>query len=356
VPIITISRGSMSGGQKLAERVAEELHVPCLGREVVVEAAAALGVSREFLSERLEKTPGFWERLTAQRHTYVLAVQAALAEHAAKGALIYHGQAGHMLLKGLPGVLRVRLIAPLEMRASVVMQTRGLGRAAAEAYVRQIDEERARWTRFMYDADLRDSSLYDLIINLETTTIETATAIVVHTARRPEFTPTDEVIAKIMAFANDCRQKVEKSRGPVMEISGPVPIRVLVVDDEKDFAEALAERLSRRGYVAQAVFSGTDAVDCARSRSFDVVTLDLKMPPPDGLTTLRTLQSLDPALQVLVLSGHSTIAGGIEGMQIGALDFLLKPVDIDRLCLSIDAAAEVTREKRSAIARPPPSA
>ncbi len=89
MPIITISRGTMSGGKALAECVAAELGCSCIAREVLLEGAAKLGVPEELLRERMERSPGLWERLTAERRTYVLACQSALAEHAASiGAMV----------------------------------------------------------------------------------------------------------------------------------------------------------------------------------------------------------------------------------------------------------------------------
>ena len=128
------------------------------------------------------------------------------------------------------------------------------------------------------------------------------------------------------------------------------PIRVLVVDDEVDFAEALVSRLATRGFAARAAFSGPDAIDQLRASTFDVVVLDLKMPDMDGLATLRELQRLDPDLQTIILTGHGTVASGIEGMQLGATDFLQKPVDIEPLCTVLVAASQRTAELREAAA------
>ncbi|MEW6368066.1 MAG: response regulator [Acidobacteriota bacterium] len=125
------------------------------------------------------------------------------------------------------------------------------------------------------------------------------------------------------------------------------PIRVLVVDDEVDFASALTERLRRRGYSADAAFSGAEALEHARKAEYDAILLDLKMPGMDGLETMRQLRKIDPHAQVVVLTGHGTVAAGIEGMQIGAADFLQKPADIGMLATAIDAAAEATRELRA---------
>jgi cytidylate kinase len=209
MPIITISRGTMSGGQALASCLCSTLGTPCVGREsIVVEAAEKLGVSNDLLARKLETAPGLWDRLTLERRRYVIAVQSALAERIVSGNLVYHGYAGQMLLRGLPCVLRVRLIAPLAMRVTAVMETHGMQPEAAEAYIAQIDEERVRWTRQIYGVELTDPSLYDLVVNLETTTIESACAIVAAAARRPEFVVGAEARLSLEEFALGCRVKV----------------------------------------------------------------------------------------------------------------------------------------------------
>jgi DNA-binding response OmpR family regulator len=125
------------------------------------------------------------------------------------------------------------------------------------------------------------------------------------------------------------------------------PIRVLVVDDERDFATAIVAQLARRGFRATAVFSGRKAVEAVTSDVFDAIILDLKMPGMDGLETLRAIRRLDAHVEVLVLTGHGTVAEGIGGMQLGAADFLQKPVPIETLCMALEAAAERSRSGRT---------
>ena len=98
--IITVSRGSMSGGVEFAECLAQRLHYRCLSREVLVQAAEKIGVPEEMLLAKFEKSANLWERLTANRRLYLVAVQAALADACVPGDLVYHGHAGHLLLKG----------------------------------------------------------------------------------------------------------------------------------------------------------------------------------------------------------------------------------------------------------------
>jgi two-component system, OmpR family, response regulator len=128
-------------------------------------------------------------------------------------------------------------------------------------------------------------------------------------------------------------------------------VRVLVVDDEEDFATAVTERLIRRGFDASSALSGARALKLLEESRFDVVTLDLKMPGMDGLATLREIRKIDPRIPVILLTGHGTVSSGIEGMQGGAADFLQKPVTIEILGTAIAAAAERARSNR-AIAGP----
>ena len=123
----------------------------------------------------------------------------------------------------------------------------------------------------------------------------------------------------------------------------PDSIRVLIVDDEEDFATALVQRLRRRGFVADSVFTGEAALERLSKDPCDVAVVDLKMPGMDGLATLRALKRAGLKTSVVVLTGHATVASGIEGMQIGAADFLQKPVDLAVLCTAIRAASERAR-------------
>jgi cytidylate kinase len=190
MPIITISRGSLSGGTALAERVAQRLGYGCVSREVLVEAAAKYGVPEAKLSDFLDKVPGFWERLTVSRRLYLLFIQAIMCEFAQQGNLVYHGHAGHLLLKGIDHVLKVRLIAPLAYRITAVMERQGVSPKAALQYIQQVDEERRRRMRDLFEVDWRDPALYDVVVNLEEMSLETAADVVVSLAQHTEYQPT----------------------------------------------------------------------------------------------------------------------------------------------------------------------
>ena len=114
--------------------------------------------------------------------------------------------------------------------------------------------------------------------------------------------------------------------------------RILIVDDEADFLEVMAERMSNRGIEVTTAASAQEALRQVESGSFDAVILDLKMPEVDGLETLKAIRARQPEAQVILLSGQATLQDGIAAMKLGALDFLEKPADMNVLMEKIRKA------------------
>ena len=202
--IITISRGSLSGGQSLAERVAGRLGYRCVSSEDLIEGAAKYGVPEPRLARLLDGTPSFWERVTRAHRLYLIVLQAAMYELARGGKLAYHGQAGQQLLKGISHVMRVRLIAPLEYRIQAATAREGLSREAAAHYIQRVDEERLRRLRYLFDIDWREPTLYDVVLNLEYMSLDGAADAVVYMAGRPEYqpTPASETLLRDLALSS----------------------------------------------------------------------------------------------------------------------------------------------------------
>ncbi len=108
--------------------------------------------------------------------------------------------------------------------------------------------------------------------------------------------------------------------------------RVLVVDDESDFAETVVKRLQKRGLEAESVPSGEAALAMMKEKRFDVVLMDIKMPGGiDGIETFREVKKIQPLTEVIFLTGHATLESSVEGMKLGAFDYLVKPVKLDEL-------------------------
>lgn len=116
--------------------------------------------------------------------------------------------------------------------------------------------------------------------------------------------------------------------------------KVLLVDDEIEFASSLAERLELRGFEATAVTSGEEALGSLHSEPPDVVLLDLKMPDMNGLDILPKIKALDATIEVIILTGHGSRTAKDSGMLAGAFDYIMKPVDISELVTKIKQAKE----------------
>jgi len=124
--------------------------------------------------------------------------------------------------------------------------------------------------------------------------------------------------------------------------------RVLIVDDEKEFVDALSERLTLRDYDVSTCLSGEEAVETLKGLNFDVVILDVSMPGMNGVETLREIKKIKPLTEVLMLTGRATVESAIDGMKLGALDYLMKPCDTELLVSKINMAhgRKVEHEER----------
>ena len=113
---------------------------------------------------------------------------------------------------------------------------------------------------------------------------------------------------------------------------------VLLVDDEAEFVETLVKRLRKRKVNTAAVGSGEEALKILKEMPIDVVVLDVKMPGMDGIETLRKIKKINPLIEVIMLTGHANMEVAIEGMELGAFDYLMKPMDIDELLYKLQDA------------------
>ena len=114
--------------------------------------------------------------------------------------------------------------------------------------------------------------------------------------------------------------------------------RALLVDDEEEFLKTLVKRLSKRNIKAEGVGNGEEALMILDRNPMDVVVLDVRMPGMDGIEVLRVIKKNYPLIEVVMLTGHASMEVAIEGMEIGAFDYLMKPVDIDELVYKLQDA------------------
>jgi DNA-binding NtrC family response regulator len=121
-------------------------------------------------------------------------------------------------------------------------------------------------------------------------------------------------------------------------------VAVMLVDDEVPFVETMTKRLKRRNLDIIAAYSGEEALqNLEETKRIEVVILDVKMPGMDGVATLKEIKMNHPLIEVIMLTGHGTTDSAVEGMSLGAFDYLMKPCDIEALVSKVSEAAEKKR-------------
>jgi DNA-binding NtrC family response regulator len=130
-----------------------------------------------------------------------------------------------------------------------------------------------------------------------------------------------------------------------------IPTQILLVDDEKDFVEMLSMRLTESGERVIPAYSGQECLNKLKEDDFDVVILDIKMPGMDGIQTLRQIKQNHPLVEVIMLTGHGTTQTAVEGMKLGAFDYLLKPADFEDLEEKLEGAKKKKQEQQERIRR-----
>ena len=127
-------------------------------------------------------------------------------------------------------------------------------------------------------------------------------------------------------------------------------VKILFVDDEKPFVETMMKRLRKREMDVMPAYDGQEALQFLEQNSgIEVVILDIKMPKMDGMTALKEIKSKYPLIEVIMLTGHATVETGIEGMKMGAFDYLMKPCEMDQLIAKVNEAAKRKRDQEEKI-------
>ncbi|UCG52898.1 MAG: cytidylate kinase-like family protein [Candidatus Latescibacterota bacterium] len=200
MPIVTITRGSFGASRKVAALIGRELDCKVLTREELLEHARKYGVEETKLgaSDFFEtNAPSLWDRHAAQRRRYLIYLKASLLDFAATGNAVYLGNMGQFILSDVPKLLRIRIDASMDFRMHGLMDESNLSETQAKRQIKDIDATRRKWAKFLYDADFDSPRHYDMILNLERMTVESASEVIACTLRRPEW-KWDQATARTM--------------------------------------------------------------------------------------------------------------------------------------------------------------
>lgn len=192
MPVITISRGSYSRGKEVAEKLAQTLGYECISRDILLEASEQFNIPEIKLVRAIEDAPSVFGRFTYEKERYIAYIRAALLAHVQKDNVVYHGLAGHFFLQGIPHVLKLRIIADMEDRVSEEMKREKISAEKARHILKKDDEERRKWGLDLYGHDTQNSRLYDMVLHIQTMTVDDAVKIILNAVYLPCYQTTPE--------------------------------------------------------------------------------------------------------------------------------------------------------------------
>lgn len=188
--IITISRGTFSGGKEVAERLAEQLGYSCVSREMMIkEASGSFDIKTTQLDDNMTEAPSILSSDRSISAANVNFVRYVLLKKIRNLDLVYHGLAGDLLLSGVKKLLRVRIIASTEYRIKAAMEGHGIGHEEAMKMIERLDSRRNKWAQLVLGSSWYDPSLYDVSFNLDFMNVDSVVDSIAQLAGRPEFTP-----------------------------------------------------------------------------------------------------------------------------------------------------------------------
>jgi cytidylate kinase len=190
--VITISRGSYSKGKEIAEKLAQHLGYECISRDILLETSDQFNIHELKLARAIHDAPSIFEGFKHGKKKYMIFIREAFLEHIRKDNMIYHGLAGHFFCQGIPGILKVRINANLENRIEEEMRREHISEKEARHILKKDDEERRKWSMYLYGIDTKDPALYDIVLHIDNLGVDDAVEILADMAKRPCFQTTRE--------------------------------------------------------------------------------------------------------------------------------------------------------------------
>lgn len=245
--IITISRAFCSKGSELAEHIAQKLDYACVSREILLEASDQFNVPEVILTRAIHDGPTIFDKFTHGKQKYIAFIRSTLLKKLKNDNVVYHGLAGHFFLQGVPHVLKVRIIADMDVRVSEEMENENISELMARKRLINDDKNRRNWGTYLYGIDTYDPDLYDMVINLKGISLDDCAAMVCNAAQQPSFktTPEAKEFLDDMALSAEVYATIidKYFNSTVSAHEGNVSIQINAPVQHKDKAKAELEAL-----------------------------------------------------------------------------------------------------------------
>ena len=388
--VITISRGSYSHGKEIAEKVSQRLGYECISREILIEASKEFNIPEIKLYEAIHDPANIMSRIFTKKDKYVAYIQSAVLKSLKKDNVVYHGFAGHFFVKDIPHVLKVRIVADMEERIRIMMERNAVSRKEAIRFIDKMDKQRNRWSQQLYGIDTSDPNLYDLVIHIDTITVNDAVDIICKKIGLTRFQTTSysqqkledlSLEAALKAYLVDLKPavQVKAQKGSVkitanestarklkmeeerkrIELAVPgikklqieiLPVtstpddylclEILIVDDEPIVCERLKAFLEGDGHRIETSTDPVEAMQRLETKQYDIVISDIRMGEIDGIQLMEKVLQKSAYSKVIMITGYATLDLARESLTKGAFDFIAKPFKMKEIRKTIKRAAD----------------
>jgi len=403
MPIFTLFSGVFSGKQPVLEDlIAGTGYKHVIDEDVVKRVEALTGASESNIRRVFSGKTSVFNKFTHEKECSVAHMRLAVAEMLAEDELIIDGFSSLLIPMTINHILRVCLIAEVPYRVQQALKTQSLTEKETLKIIRQKDGDCTAWVDTLFSKqDPWEEELYDIVIPMNSMDKNKAGALIEENllkdaVRRTEQSEkiqrdfllssrTEAVLCKaghdVTVEADDGEVLVNINKHVLMlsrledelksiaeKVPGvtsvatkvgknfhkaniyrkhnfEVPSRVLLVDDEREFVQTLSERLQLRDMGSAIVYDGESALSLIKEDEPEVIIIDLKMPGIDGIEVLKKVKKERPEIEVIVLTGHGSESDRQLCMDLGAFDYLLKPVDINHLSELLKKAHDKIRAK-----------
>lgn len=405
MPVITIYSGSYCSAEKVAERIAADSGyrvIPDLA--VMTEASKRFRIDESKLARAMAGKTSIFNKFTHEKERSLAFLRVVLADLLRQDNLLFLGYLGQLIPRDISHVLRVCLIADLKYRTTLAVDTEGFSEREALKRIHKDDEARVLWVEHLFNKrDPWAPDLYDMVLPMDKNSVDSAARLITTNLEKDVLQVTESSERALEDFVLAAQVNLELAReghdvavsaseGNVLltinkhvlmlssleeeltriaervpgvrsvatkvgsgyyqtdiyrkfDFDVPVPSKVLLVDDEREFVQTLSERLQMRAFGSAVVYDGEEALSAVEEDEPEVMVLDLKMPGLDGLEVLRRVKQDHPDVEVIVLTGYGSREVKERCLQMGACAYLEKPVDLDTLTRVMQDAYRKRRKR-----------
>ncbi|WP_300459014.1 response regulator [Desulfobacula sp.] len=395
--ILAITSGLYSNAGKTVTMLSEKLNSKLLTDSDILEKTHQIhNIKPQTLQKVIESRPIAFNDFTHEKEKCIALIKRTMSDYVLNDDCLFHGILSHLIPRGITHVMRVLIITDKKTRINHGVKHHGLTEKEAIRDIEQADKYAALWSNSIFGKKAWDESLFDIVIPTDKLDPEDSVNLILKQLEKLlsnkenlikkeifDFKLTADVDVALSEIGQGLLAKVDDGNvvvtidkkvmmltkfqqniiKAVEELPGvksvetkighnyykgniihnyefETPLRVLLVDDEKEFVQTLSERLKMRQFSSEIAYNGQEALDFTDQEDTEVMILDLKMPGIDGFEVLKKIKQTKPNIEVIILTGHGTEKDKKTCMDLGAFAYLQKPADIDLITDTMKQAYE----------------